>query len=61
MSKIKGQIEFNKFKESKYLTRKQAILAKCYECNGLDESNIDCNVPNCPLYSYHPHRNRVPN
>lgn len=40
----------------------QAILAMCYECNGLEESNNDCmqdeenGLLKCPLYRYHPHR-----
>lgn len=56
MGMIKGQNEYNKFKKSIKLTRKQAILAMCFECNGLKESSIDCKAKTCPLYQYHPHR-----
>ena len=53
---VKGQLEYKNLKQGKKLTRKQAILAKCYECNGEEESNADCTVMSCPLYSYHWHR-----
>jgi hypothetical protein len=39
MGIIKGSREFDKFKKGVKLTRKQAMLAKCYECNGLEESH----------------------
>lgn len=54
MGIIKGQREYEKFKSGKKLTRKQAMLAKCYDCNGLTESNSDCLVTACPMYSYMP-------
>jgi hypothetical protein len=56
MGKIKGQKEWEKFKSNEKLTRKQAMLAMCYECNGLEESNEDCQGTMCPMYQYHPHR-----
>ncbi len=55
MGFIKGQIEFKKFKDGKSLTRKQAILAQCYECNGYEESQADCVTYSCPLYQYSPY------
>ena len=51
---IKGAKEFKKFKEGKSLTRKQAILANCYECNGYEAE--DCLGLSCALYEYHPYR-----
>ncbi len=51
---VKGAIEFKRFKDGKSLTRKQAILAQCYECNGYDAQ--DCLGNSCPLYGYHPYR-----
>lgn len=33
MGMLKGQKEHERFKEGKSLTRKQAILAQCYDCN----------------------------
>jgi hypothetical protein len=57
MGILKGQKEYKKFKEGELLTRREAILAMCYECNGLEESNEDCQGKGgCPLYQYHPHR-----
>ncbi|CAG0955453.1 hypothetical protein METP3_00466 [Methanosarcinales archaeon] len=32
--RIKGAREHKKFKEGKQLTKKEAILAACFECNG---------------------------
>jgi len=63
MGILKGQLEYQKYKEGKSLTRKEAILAMCYECNGMEESGEDCmkdcdGENNCPLYQYHPHRSR---
>lgn len=50
---VKGALEYKKFKEGKPLTRKQAILAQCYECNGFDGE--DCLGPSCPLYRWSPY------
>lgn len=52
MGMIKGQKEFEKFKSGGNLTRKQSMLAHCYECNGYEESNVDCQGKSCPLYQY---------
>ncbi len=51
---VKGAMEFKRFKDGKSLTRKQAILAQCYECNGYEAQ--DCLGNSCPLYTYHPYR-----
>ena len=41
------------------LTRKEAMLAKCYDCcNGYADGRIDCEVPNCPLYQFMPYRKK---
>jgi len=50
----RGAKEYKLFKENKPLTRKQAILAQCYECNGYEAE--DCLGAGCPLYQYHPWR-----
>ncbi len=52
MGKINGARQYERFKNGEKLTRKQAMLAKCYECNGLEESRIDCEVDTCPMFSY---------
>ena len=59
VKRIAGGREYKKFKEGKSLTRKEAMLAQCYECNGLEESGVDCKGYNCPLYDYHPHQGRT--
>ncbi len=46
---------YQKFKNGKSLTRKEAMEAQCYECNGYDiESSHDCLGVNCPLYQWTP-------
>lgn len=52
MGVIKGQKEYEKFEEGKKLTRKQAMLAQCFVCNGLDEGGDDCKGTSCPLYQF---------
>ena len=52
MSAIKGAREYEKFKRGDKLTRKQAMKALCFECNGLDESASDCQGLSCPIYQY---------
>jgi len=58
MGQIKGAKEYRKFKQGKSLTRKEAILAMCYQCNGKEESHVDCQGYSCPLYQYSPYHNR---
>ena len=52
MGMIKGQKEFLKFRKGEKLTRAQAMRAKCYECNGLEESRTDCEVDTCPMFPF---------
>jgi hypothetical protein len=54
MGIIKGALEYQKFKSGKPLTRKQALLAQCYECNGYEAE--DCLGVSCPLYRWSPYR-----
>lgn len=58
MAKIKGADQFNKFREGKSLTRKGAILAQCYSCNGFEEGGVDCQGVYCPLYQYFPYKHK---
>lgn len=58
-ARIKGGKELKKWHEGKALTRKEAMLTKCYECNGEEESGADCEVAGCLLYAYHPHKGRT--
>ena len=54
---IKGALEFQKFKEGKPLTRKGALLAQCYECNGFEGE--DCLAKHCPLYQWSPYNKNL--
>jgi len=53
---LKGQKEYESFKQGKKLTHKQMILAQCYVCNGLEEGGEDCLGKSCPLYPAMPYR-----
>ena len=49
----KGKQELIDFNNGKKLTRKQSMLAKCYECcNGYADGRTDCLVTSCPLHGY---------
>jgi len=57
MGYIKGQVQYRKWEKGKRLTRKEAMLANCYCCNGFTESAIDCGAEKtCTLYPYSPYR-----
>lgn len=58
MAIIKGQKEYEKFKAGKPLTRKQAMLAQCYICNGAKEGGTDCRGCSCPMYQYQHYKGR---
>ena len=58
MGMIKGQKEYEKFERGEKLSRKQAILAHCYQCNGFEESNEDCQGTLCPMYQYSPSKGK---
>ena len=60
MAKVKGKVEYEKFKKGNRLTRKQAILAQCYVCNGEGgEGGVDCKgIDSCPLYQYFPYKHK---
>lgn len=58
MSVIKGSKEYDKFMEGNKLTRKQAVLAHCYMCNGFEDSREDCQGTSCPLYPFRPNRSK---
>ncbi len=46
---------YEKFLKGKFLTRKQAIDAQCFECNGESRRiEDDCLGKSCPLYQWSP-------
>jgi hypothetical protein len=51
----KGKRELIKYLEGGNLTRMQAMNAKCYDCNGMGESN-ECNTESCALLPFSPFR-----
>jgi len=53
---IKGKLEYQKFLKGIALTRKEAILAQCYVCNGCEEGGKDCGSTDCPLHQFMPYR-----
>ena len=58
----KGQLEYQKFKDGKRLTYRQACLAKCYECMcGYDGGKVDCTSYTCPIYNFYPYHAKKPN
>jgi hypothetical protein len=55
--KISGGKEYKKFLDGKKLTRKEAMLAHCYECmGGFEEGKQDCQGKSCPLYQFYPYQ-----
>ena len=54
--KLQGGNEYKKFLNGKKLTRKEAMLANCYECMGYEDGKQDCLGKSCPLYQYYPYR-----
>jgi hypothetical protein len=59
MAGIKGALQYKMFKEGKSLTRKGAMLAHCYVCNGEEDSATDCMGTDCPMYQYFHYRNKT--
>jgi hypothetical protein len=55
--RAQGRKELIKYRKGGRLTRKEAVLAMCYDCMGLyiDGKN-DCQIPECPLYFWMPYR-----
>ena len=58
-SKAKGRSARIRCLEGKPVTRKQAILAYCYDCTGgYEDGAQDCGDTACSLYPYHPYRKK---
>ena len=61
MSGWKGEGAHRKWKRGEKLTRGEAILAQCYDCNdghreGPLSNSKDCLGQSCALYQYMPYR-----
>lgn len=52
-----GKIALIKHLVGKKLTKKYAIYAKCYDCNGMGEQDT-CDNGECSLHPYSPYRSK---
>lgn len=52
---LRGGREYERYKKGETLSHKQAILAQCFVCNGLEEGGEDCLGKSCPLYQFMPY------
>lgn len=52
-----GKTDLMNHLNGKRLTQRSAIKAKCYDCNGLGESD-ECHIKTCSLYPYSPYRSK---
>lgn len=50
-----GQTSLIKHLTGHRLTQRQAIAAKCYDCNGMGEQD-ECEMEHCSLLPYSPYR-----
>jgi len=60
--KASGQRFLLKHLKGGHLSRKEAILAMCYDCTyGYANGMVDCQVPTCPLHDWMPYnKNKMP-
>ena len=53
-----GQRPYKDHIDGKTITRKEAMLAKRYECMGFyQDGKQDCKGKSCPLYQFYPYKN----
>jgi hypothetical protein len=51
----KGRTFLINYLEGKRLTQRQAIAAKCYDCDGMGETG-KCDIVSCSIYPYSPYK-----
>ena len=57
MSKLMGNLNLERHLAGVRLTQRQAIHAKCCDCNNrYVDGPEDCRIPKCPLYPWMPYR-----
>jgi hypothetical protein len=56
-TKRAGQKDLINYLEGKRLTQRQAIKAKCYNCNGMGEQS-SCDTEECPLLPHSPYKKK---
>ena len=55
-----GKRQLKEHLHGKKQTRKNAMLAKCYECMGYyADGKSDCEMQECPMYPYNPYAERA--
>jgi len=53
----KGRDEYLKYLRGEKITRKEAMLAMCFQCSAFyQDGKIDCGSTLCPLYNFMPYR-----
>ena len=59
--KSRGRNLYSKFLDGEVLTRGEAIIAKCADCQGgYVDGRFDCGCEDCPLYDYMPYQGKFP-
>ena len=56
---FQGQDAYERYMRGEKTTRKEAMLAHCYQCMGFYEGGKqDCMGKSCPLYQYYPYKGK---
>jgi hypothetical protein len=56
-TKRAGKTDLFNYLNGKRLTQRQAIRAKCYDCDGMGDTG-DCDIKDCSLYPYSPFKQK---
>ena len=52
-----GRTQYLRYLHGQKLTYREAVLAKCAECNcGYIDGRYDCEIPGCSLYPFMPYK-----
>ena len=55
-----GRTQYLRFLNGEKLTYREAVLAKCYDCDGgHSDGRYDCEVLSCPLRRYMPYKDKL--
>ena len=55
-----GRTQYLRFLNGEKLTYREAVLAKCYDCDGgHSDGRYDCEVLSCPLRMYMPYKDKL--
>ena len=53
-----GKLDMLNYLAGKRLTRRYAIRAKCYDCDGMGETG-QCEITTCSLYPFSPYKEKT--